>query len=594
MTDVYIDPSTSVNGIGTISSPYTGFAEVNAWTGDQGGAVIYIKGGTLSRNYLRMTATPAPTNYSVMAYGYTGAKPVIKGSTIPTNWIKEGVLWYLSLDPYDLSLISIRQLNVFWNAWPMNYVASKGALVPGMLWFDSPNNRIYAYLDNTTDANLAGLEVATTQMAVILQGGLLIARDLHVMHSWDTAFQLLNLVDGTQLTSIDVEYGGSPTGYHGRNCFEISGTRSPTGKAIDAVVATNIRVRSCTTKGAENNGMELWALDGAVFEDITSYGNFSNEFELWQKVQNCTFNRIRIYGDNRNYRTKANHIARFFSSAAASPESGLSSGNVFKNSIFVAPDPNLSIPNMGVSSAVIVERSCDNNKFYNNTFINWGAASTATFSGTIALGMYTTTASVTSSSTTTTVNASALTQAAAYWNGGQIFFSTGPNAGTVATIASSISGVLTISPALIATPGIGDAFRVYEQAPLGTQFKGNIVATNRNERFVSCSNGATMQCADNIWFNTVGYATRFNFGGTDNQSLAAWNTAMSGNDIGSNPLLNADYTLQAGSPAINLAASLAGVVKDDLVSYARYENPDSGCYEKRIMSPVTTILHIIM
>lgn len=360
MPDIYIDPSASANGSGTAASPYNSFTEIRTWNSDRGGDWAYIKGGTTIRSHLYTGALAS--NYNIGAYG-GGDKPVIKASTLGV-WLQEGSLWYAAS--------MVRKNNVFLNATPLLYVTLKASLTLNTAWFDSPNSRIY--ISVTDNPNSAGVEIATIINAVSVYSPKIV-RDIKAMHGYDTSFQLLQAVNDVQIISVDAEWGGSPTGINGRNCFEIKGVIAVPPAAV--TYATNVRVRYCTAKGGENNSFEIWHLDGAEFSDNYTYGSFSNEYEIWQYVKNSTFQRNRGNALGLDYRTRSTHFMRFFGNdnvidfPGGNGAYGVNVGNTVKNcrakGTLLSADP------------VIVEGGSNNNKFYHNTLIDYGTNSDASY-----------------------------------------------------------------------------------------------------------------------------------------------------------------------------------------------------------------------
>lgn len=345
MADIYIDFDRLVSGTGaSADSPYSaavGVPILAAWNADMGGDTCYIT-GSLYRG--RISTGSSASNYRIKGYG--DDKPIIKASTTPA-WTQEGDLWYCT---------ATVEASVFFDGEYLltgQYVSTKPEVVSGTAWFDSVNSRIYI-ADNPNSATL--VEVATVENAVKLYVPKEV-RDIHVFHGWDTAFQVFNLVDDCLITGIDAIYGGSPaTAGAGKNCIEVKGAAG--------TPATNVRVKYCTAKGGQNNSFEIWTLNGAVFSDITTYGSFSNEFELWKEISNSTFERNRTFAENSSYRTRSTHFARLFGYGGVELTVGQNDGNTFRN--------NLAVGDIDSGAGIVIDGRNDNNLIYHNNIINYG------------------------------------------------------------------------------------------------------------------------------------------------------------------------------------------------------------------------------
>jgi hypothetical protein len=100
------------------------------------------------------------------------------------------------------------------------------------------------------------------------------------------------------------------------------------------------------------------------------------------------------------------------------------------------------------------------------------------------------------------------------------------------------------------------------------------------------NNGATIDLSDhNDFYNIGGFTSGGNgvtYSGTSYGSLSAWHTAsgFDGNSITTNPNLDANYKLQAGSPAIGLGANLTSLGITGLDSdKAGTSRPSSGAWD---------------
>jgi hypothetical protein len=170
-TTYYIDPSASVNGNGTMQSPFNSFFKLPVLTGDLNGTQILFKRGTKWRGYVELKGC---TNFTIDAYG-TGALPIVDASDIFTNWKQEGNTWYLENRTQAQS--------VFVNNNRLVGVASKNEMSANAntAWFDAGSSRIYINCGNTVNPNNTTVELtARTHGMYLLNCSNFTIRNMHL------------------------------------------------------------------------------------------------------------------------------------------------------------------------------------------------------------------------------------------------------------------------------------------------------------------------------------------------------------------------------------------------------------------------------
>ena len=507
MADIYIDSNADSGGDGSILTPYNSLTEVNAWNSDRTGDTAYFKAGSVFNAQLGIIGSA--TNYSVKAYG-DGDKPVFYAASV-VSWTQEDALYYTA---------GTGKYNAIYNGEPLIWVATKGALVSNTAWFDSGNNRVYINIPE--NPNVADVQFANIQHAALLYDPSEV-RDLVFKHGYTMALNVLLCTDNNHIISCDMMWGGSPVGT-GRNNLRISGKTD----AVE-VIATNMKVKYCTTLGGDNNAMEIWNTTGAEFSHNLFYGSASNEFELWRNVSNSVFEKNQVFarGDRAfagGNGTGSNHFARIFGYGLASITSGGNNGNTFKNNLLVGSSHS--------TAAFVVEGKNDVTKMYHNTIHGYGE-DVADSAGTALVVNYS------------------------------------EGAGNDPTGIEFKNNLCVSTINLLSTPrfisnGIPDITALID---IDGNIYWNDADVGSNPRFRPDQ--------------TIGYVT----------NLATWNAlSFVGTDVHANPELTSEYKIESGSAAEGIG--VAGLVETDIDGYYRYGDQDAGCYQIRDIPQSTTRVNV--
>ncbi len=340
MADTFIDTSAATNGDGSFSSPWNTFANIsdggaNELTGDLGGATIYIKAGTKTREQLKLNTA---SNCEIKAYG-DGDAPIINGSDIVSSWTVEGDLWYTSSAAIHAVFIDGEQLID---------VSTKVELVgTTKQWFDSVNSRIYIDVDPTS----AVVEITNRDKCIWLVAcGFLVAREFVLEKADESNIVVDGGADNVGLYDFETRYAGG-WNTSGRDGILVVG---------DSVTPdTGVNIKNIYSHDNQNCGAELHYLDAAeVYEN--NFPDNGNGVELWQGVSNSFFRRNTISGSIQRG-TSNGHQNGFWTAGDNQSGDGNNQANLFAYNLVENCEADGFVINDGTGHLI-----------YNNTIYSCG------------------------------------------------------------------------------------------------------------------------------------------------------------------------------------------------------------------------------
>jgi hypothetical protein len=343
MADTYVDTSLATNGDGTEATPYNNFTTIsdggaNELTGDLAGAVIYIKGGTDTRELLKLNTA---SNFEIKAYG-VGDNPLIRGSDIVTaSWTLDSSNGF-----YYLSSAAVHAL--FVDGEQVIDVATVGELTGTTQWFDSGNSRIYISFNPTGNQ----FEITERDKCIwLVSCSSYTVRDV-VLEKADES----NLVSdgssaGAKIYDIETRYAGG---------WNLSGRDGILMVGNSITPDTGVEIKNVNAHDNQNCGAELHYLNGAVLNENRLTDN-GNGFELWQGVSNSTFRRNIITGSTQRG-TSNGHGNGFWVSSDAGASAGGNPSNTFAYNIIL----NTYSPGIAIDDGT-------GQLIYNNTIYGCGA-----------------------------------------------------------------------------------------------------------------------------------------------------------------------------------------------------------------------------
>jgi len=356
----YIDPSQALDGDGTQYSPWNTLAHINpggshTFSGselvhrDNNNSTIFIKSDTEIRESLIVIFGD---NFLVGKYG-TGEYPILNGADPVTGpWIQEGNLWYLGSQQETHALyIKASPGPGSLNDIQLVGRVNKADVASYQQWYDASSQRLYAEF-NGQDPNTLNIEISSRPYVVWMRGCRnYTVQNIHAMKGDDNNLKASNVADqATWIDNRSTFAGNWDSG--GRSTMSIYGL-SPGAKASGVIIKGNI------VRHAQNTGIEMGNLDGALIED-NDIQHTGMGIELWNTVTNSIYrdNLVRDIEDpspDAGFGGHGNGI--WLAPNTTSANGGYNDGNLFAYNIILRT----------VRSSVDL-KSGKNNEFYNNVF----------------------------------------------------------------------------------------------------------------------------------------------------------------------------------------------------------------------------------
>lgn len=334
---IYIDSTCANNGDGSSQTcasvsggvgPYNSFTEVNTLTGNLANLQILLKRGTTILGGINLVLA---SNFVIDAYG-SGDKPIISAArTFNATWTQEGSLWYTAVESgknYTRAFIV--------NGRKLDGVFSKSDLNTGQYksWYDSGNSRHYIVLDGVINPNSATIQANSNDagqdrnIKLHLCGGYRIS-NVYLQYGYQNNFDVTGSGNNVEVSNITSIGSGAFSNVYGADGIVIYG--SSTSPATGVVIKNNI------SNGNQNNGMEIWGLDGATVSDNSMDGN-GGGVEVWGYITNSTITRnIATNNTLPQTATASQNAGRGFWAAPTSqdvPNTGFNSNNTVSYNIF--------------------------------------------------------------------------------------------------------------------------------------------------------------------------------------------------------------------------------------------------------------------
>ncbi len=158
---VYIDPSASVSGDGTESSPFRNWSEVSAMNA---GYSYLQKRGTIAREQIVITASgTSGSPITLGAYG-EGAAPVILGSEVETGWtLHSGAIYQkiMTLNSGEgLGMVAQDGTMITRQEWNTDVATTFAAAAAGSYSYDPATNTVYIWCTGVADPASHTIEIS--------------------------------------------------------------------------------------------------------------------------------------------------------------------------------------------------------------------------------------------------------------------------------------------------------------------------------------------------------------------------------------------------------------------------------------------------
>ncbi len=337
---IYIDPGCSNNGNGAgqdcansagETGAYNSFAEINTLAGNLDNAQILIKRGSSIESSISLQGA---SNFTIDAYG-SGAKPIISAArTFNATWTQEGSLWYTAVQSgknYSRGFIV--------NGRKLDGVSSKSDLNSGQYksWYDSGSSRHYIVLDGVVNPNSATIQ-ANSQDALraiyCYQCNNARISNLYLQYSYDNNISLLETGNNIEISNITSVGAGAWHSDYGADGITVYGVGNGTGSVTPA---TGVVIKNNISNGNQNNGIEVWGLNGVTVSDNSMDGN-GGGIEVWGNITNSNFTRNTALNNTLpQTATASQNVGRGFWAAPTSqdvPDTGFNSNNTVSYNIF--------------------------------------------------------------------------------------------------------------------------------------------------------------------------------------------------------------------------------------------------------------------
>ena len=226
----YVDATNGNNNNHGLSSSmaWRTISEVNS-SSFQPGDQILLKRGGVWREQLNFPSSGSPGNpITIGAYG-SGARPVINGANIFSNWTSESVGGFTAY--YAASSMSTNQ--VFENGNRLTKVNAKYELTPGTWWWDSSIKRIYMRTTGDNHPGTYTIEISRRDFGIwIKDESYITVENLELENSNDKGLDILAY--GENINDIRIQNIVSSHNYH-------MGLRSTgfNGRRINNVIVEN-------------------------------------------------------------------------------------------------------------------------------------------------------------------------------------------------------------------------------------------------------------------------------------------------------------------------------------------------------------------
>lgn len=261
--DTYVRPGASLNGIGTLESPYNSFAEANTLTGNQGGFTLFIRAGTVTRSALTIESA---SNFKVDSYG-TGNYPMLKSlKVIRPVWRNEGNSIY--------SMVSDTNRQIWFNG--LRCLGREDATISTLGNLESMfrDGRLYVKRTSgspvglTTEVNDSGLPYCLR-----LSGCSDVqVRHIHARAAWNNGILLDGCGDNILVEQCRADYCGNWGWEGGNDGIIVYGS--------DTTPARNVIIRANECNKNWNNAIEVWGLNSCIIENNIGRNN-AKGIEYW-------------------------------------------------------------------------------------------------------------------------------------------------------------------------------------------------------------------------------------------------------------------------------------------------------------------------
>ncbi len=166
---IYIDPSVSTTGDGSIDKPYKYWSEVTF----QAGYNYMQKRGTIAREEVIIDASGTSANPMIIgAYG-TGADPIIQGSELETGWTLTGGNIYTKTftGTHVSGMVAEDGTVLKFLKWNSNYTTTFSGATAGSFSIDHTvtPNVIYVWCTGGADPNTRQMEVSRRSRCILVE-----------------------------------------------------------------------------------------------------------------------------------------------------------------------------------------------------------------------------------------------------------------------------------------------------------------------------------------------------------------------------------------------------------------------------------------